>query len=71
MKTKLFHNKYPIPETAKFVVDYVYDNAGDMNYYYQLVRVEDDAILYAHKSQTTVCIEAWKQGIPFNQVAFI
>lgn len=71
MKTKLFHGKYPIPETAKYVVDYVCDNTSGANFYYQLVRVKDDAILFAYEKQELVCMEAWKQGIPYNEVAFI
>lgn len=71
MKTKLFHGKYSIPETAKYVVDYVYDNPSGSNSYYQMVRVSDDAILFAYETQELVCMEAWKQGIPYDQVAFI
>lgn len=72
METKLFKNKYPIPATAKYVIDYVYDNApGEPNYYYQIVRVKDDAILYANADKNNVIAECWKRGIPYNETAFI
>lgn len=72
METKLFKNKYPIPATAKYVIDYVYDNApGEPNYYYQIVRVKDDAILYANPDKNNVIAECWKRGIPYNETAFI
>lgn len=71
METKLFHGKYPIPQTAEYVVDYVCDMPEGENFYYQLVRVKDDAILCSYKKQEMVCIEAWKIGIPYSKVAFI
>lgn len=71
MKTKLFHGKYPIPASAKYVVDYVYENISGANFYFQIVRVSDDAILFANEEQSIVCREAWKIGIKYSDVAFI
>lgn len=45
---KLYQEKYPISDDAKYVVDYVYDNPSGENYYYQIVRLSDNAILYAN-----------------------
>lgn len=72
METKLYQNKYPIPATAKYVIDYVYDNApGESNFYYQIVRIKDDAILYANVDKNNIIAECWKRGIPYNETAFI
>ena len=71
-ETKLYQNKYPIPATAKYVIDYVYDNApGEPNFYYQIVRIKDDAILYANADRNNVIMECWKRGIPYNETTFI
>ena len=72
METKLYQNKYPIPATAKYVIDYVYDNApGEPNFYYQIVRIKDDAILYANADKNNIIAQCWKRGIPYNETAFI
>ena len=68
---KLYQNKYPVPDGTKYVVDYVYDGEGDFNYYYQLVRMKDGAILYANKDQNCVILDCWKRGLKFEEVAFI
>ena len=68
---KLYMNKYPVKDSAKYVVDYVYDQPGSCNYYYQLVRIKDNAILYSNPDQTLVKMEAWKMGIKFDEVSFI
>lgn len=68
---KFYQNKYPVKGTAKYVVDYVYNNNGASNYYYQLVRLADNLILYANADRNNVCIYAWKTGIKFDEVSFI
>lgn len=69
---KLFQNKYPISDNAKYVVDYVYDSPkGEPNFYYQLVRLKDNAILCAYYDKKDVIIEAWSMGIKKEEVAFI
>ena len=41
--SKLYQSKYPIPDTAEYVVDYV--TMGDLSLaYYQLVRSSDNSI---------------------------
>ncbi len=72
MENKLFRGKYPIPMAAKYVIDYVYDNApGEPNFYYQIVRIKDDAILYANADRNNVIMECWKMGIPYSETASI
>lgn len=67
---KLFQNKYPIPETAEYVVDYV--TTGDLSFaYYQLVRLSDDAILCSYHSVDDVIKHCWVVGIPHSKVSFI
>lgn len=68
---KLYQNKYPISDTAEYVVDYVYDNPTGVNYYFQLVRLSDEAILCAFQDVKDVMIHCWQVGIPKAKVAFI
>ena len=68
---KLYDNKYPISDNAEYVVDYIYDNPSGPNFYFQLVRLKDNAILCAHKSQTKIILHCWSVGIPKEKVAFI
>ena len=68
---KLYDNKYPISDNAEYVVDYVYDNSNGANFYFQLVRLKDNAILCAHKSKTDIILHCWSVGIPKEKVAFI
>lgn len=72
METKLYLNKYSVPATAKYVVDYVYDNPiGCPNFYFQLVRIKDNLILYANPDLNNVIMECTKLAIPYNETAFI
>lgn len=72
MKTKLYKDKYPIPETAEYVIDYIYDNdPGELNYYFQIVRIKDNAILYTAATINLIIVECWKRGIPYNKTVFI
>lgn len=68
---KLYQNKYPIADNAEYVIDYVYDNPSGENYYFQLVRLKDDAILASAKDQNTIFIHCWKYGIPYEKVSII
>lgn len=69
---RLYQNKYPISDKAKYVCDYVYDNPEGMeNYYYQLVRIKDGAILCAYKDKKDIIIDAWSMGIRKEEVSFI
>lgn len=68
---KLYQNKYPISDSAKYVIDYVYDNPSGENYYFQLVRLHDNSILTSSHDENAINIFCWKSGIPFNQVASI
>ena len=68
---KLFNGKYPVKDTAKYVVDYVYDNPNGINYYYQIVRIKDNAILYANPDRNNIVMEAWKMGLKFDEVSFV
>ena len=68
---KLYDNKYPIPDEAEYVVDYVYNPTDSANFYYQLVRLKDDAILYSPERRTDIILYCWSVGIPKEKVAFI
>lgn len=72
MEYKLYQNKYPVPVTAEYVVDYIYDApAGEPNFYYLLRRIKDDALLYANPSKIFVIEYCWEHDIPHSKVAFI
>lgn len=68
---KFYQKKYPISDTAEYVVDYVYDNVEGENFYFQLVRLPDNAILCAHKDKNDIIAYCWKVGIAYNKVSFI
>lgn len=69
---KLYENKYPISESAEYVCDYVYSNTiGHENYYYQLVRLRDNAILCSYKDKARVIAHCLHVGISKNKVSFI
>lgn len=69
---RLYQNKYPVSDKAKYVCDYVYDNPqGQENYYYQLVRIKDDAILCAFKDKRDIIVRAWELNIRKEEVSFI
>lgn len=69
---KLYDNKYPISDNAEYVVDYIYDKPpAAQTFYFQLVRLKDNAILCARKSQTDIILHCWSVGIPKEKVAFI
>ena len=51
----------------KYQIQAVTDSR-DFVLYYQLVRVADDAILYANETLNNVCLECWFRGIGANEV---
>ena len=67
---KLYNNKYPISDNIEYVIDYVYNNTGE-NYYFQLVRLCDETILYAAQDQTDVFVYCWEIGITKNIIGLI
>ena len=68
---ELYKGKYPIPNHSEYVIDYVCDSVSGENFYYQLVRLKDDAILCSYKSVISVKLYCWDIGIPKQKVAFI
>ena len=67
----LYKGKYPIPNHSEYVIDYVYDNVSGENFYYQLVRLKDDAILCSYKNVISIKLYCWHVGITEQKVAFI
>ena len=67
---KLYQNKYPISDNIEYVIDYVYNNTGK-NYYFRLVRLCDNAILYASRNIDDIIVQCWRVGITKKQVAII
>lgn len=67
----LYKGKYPIPDHSEYVVDYVCDNNNGKNYYYQLVRIKDDAILCSYKSISSMKLYCLSVGIQTQKIAFI
>lgn len=56
---KFYQNKYPISDSVEYVIDYVCNNPSGENSYFQLVRLSDNAILYAAEEQTDVVMYCW------------
>lgn len=71
MTTKLFKNKYPISKDAEYVIDYVYENTIGANFYYQVVRIKDDMILYSNEDINIVMKWCWANNIPYNKTSII
>ena len=67
----LYHNKYLIPDSAKYVVDYVFNLDDSVDSYFQLVRVSDDAILFSASSTLLVIAYCWQLCISKHDVVFI
>lgn len=68
---KFYKNKYPISDNIEYVIDYVCDNPSGENYYYQLVRICDNAILYASRNIDDIIVQCWRVGITKKQVTII
>lgn len=52
----------------KYHIDYIYDNPSGHNFYFQLVRTADDAILYANPNLDYVKLRCWELGISKDDV---
>lgn len=57
--------------SKKYTVDFVYDNPSGENYYHQLVRNSDGAILYANSSLDNIFIFCFKAGINRDEVEIL
>ena len=55
----------------KYIIDYIYNNKTGINYYYQIVRNSDGAILYANESIDNIFIRCWELGITCNEVVVL
>ena len=56
---------------TKYYVDYIYNNPSGENFYFQLVRTSDDAILYANSNIDNIKIMCWELGINKEDVVFL
>ena len=56
---------------TKYYIDYIYDKHYGANYYYQLVRTKDDAILYANENLDYVKIRCRELGIPKEEIILL
>lgn len=55
-----------------YYVDYIYEPfSKDSKYYYQLVRIADNAILYANEDIKNVLIRCWESGICPDSVTIL
>lgn len=57
--------------STEYYIDYIYNNPSGANFYHQLVRTKDEAILYANPNLDYVKLECWKRGISINQVTIL
>jgi hypothetical protein len=53
---------------SKYFIDYISKNETGANFYYQLVRRSDDAILYANENLDNVYLYCWNAGINRDDV---
>lgn len=58
-------------EESKYYIDYIYNNPSGSNFYHQLVRRADQAILYANPNLDYVMLYCWKNGISKDDVAIL
>nr|DAR52632.1 MAG TPA: hypothetical protein [Caudoviricetes sp.] len=56
---------------SKYYIDYIYDNPSGANFYHQLVRRADNAILYANPNLDFVKIRCWELGISKDDVVIL
>ena len=72
VSTKGNKNKKNMKTTeTKYFIDYIYNNTSGLNFYHQLVRRADGAILYANQSIDNVFIRCWEMGIQQNEVIIL
>jgi hypothetical protein len=55
-------------KNSKYYIDYIYGNTIGVNFYHQLVRRSDEAILYANPDLNRVYMRCWELGIDRNDV---
>jgi hypothetical protein len=61
-----------IMKDSRYYIDYIYDHVTESgNYYYQLVRRSDDAILYANRKLDLVFAHCFKMGIINDEVTIL
>lgn len=58
-------------EKSKYYVDYIYNNPTGENFYFQLVRRSDDAILYANRDLNNVFLHCWHVGISKDDIVIL
>lgn len=58
-------------ENSRYYIDYVYDNPTGHNFYHQLVRRSDGAILYANPNLDFVFVCCFKMGINKDDVIIL
>lgn len=56
---------------TKYYIDYIYDNPSGQNYYYQLVRASDDAILYANEDLKNIFLFCWRNDISCKDITVL
>jgi hypothetical protein len=59
------------PAEAPYYIDYIYNNPSGENFYYQLVRRRDDAILYANPNLDCVKVRCWELGISKDDIVIL
>lgn len=55
----------------KYTIDYIYNNPSGHNFYHQLVRNSDGAILYANSDLNNVFAYCFKAGINCEDVVIL
>lgn len=58
-------------EKSKYFIDYIYDNPSGHNFYHQLVRRKDNAILYDNPNLEFVFAYCFKAGINKDDVVVL
>lgn len=59
------------PAETQYYIDYIYNNPSGENFYYQLVRKSDDAILYANPNLDFVKLRCWELGISKDDIVIL
>lgn len=54
--------------TRKYYIDYIHSNPSGENFYHQLVRSSDGAILYANPNLDFVKLRCWELGISVDDI---
>lgn len=57
--------------TTPYFIDYIYNNPTGENFYFQLVRRSDDAILYANHNLDNIKLRCWELGINCKDVTIL